>query len=501
MSRNVPYLSAGVSAITREAALGRLVGLPWWGPIGVVIGILFLLAAQLDTKWFVAILIGALIFFSSLSVVDKKVYYLTLLVFALPIKTDLNLFFQRSQIHHATSGFVLSLVHLPLIALYVIWVTRKLLRHSSSPMSTRGLMSLAAFVGVAIISIFRGGNLLFGAFDLFALLGSIALFVYVSSELRTKWELQFVLTILFIVMLVQGLIAVGQYLTRSSLGLGFLGAYTRLEAQTGLTPLTRVGGTVGHPNALAMVFDLLLPLGVGLLLSSFRGLGRAFVGTAVAIGGLGLVLTLSRGGLVATGIGSTVMLFLWVRQRAGLARAICGAMLATILLLALVLGTSNLIQKRFFRDDYKAAYGRVPLMQVALNMIRDNLFFGVGLNNYNEVAPRYDTTPQQVTSVWNAPVHNLFLYITAQIGLFGLTCLLLFLFAVYRAVWPAIRAPDPLVAWTGSGVAVGLAAFLVHAQFELVSLTDNALLWFISGLAISVGRLASQTSRKAAYVP
>jgi O-antigen ligase len=501
LPRNVPYLNVGVSETTRESATGRLLGLPWWGPVGVVVGILFLVAAQLETKWFAAVLIGSIIFTVSLSVAEKKAYYLALLVFALPIRADLNLFFQGSQIHHSTSGFVLSLVHLPMAALYVIWIVRRLLWHSPFPMSTRGLMPLAAFVCVAIISVLQGGNLLFGAFDLFTLLGSIALFVYASSELRTKRELQIVLTVLFIAVLIQGLIAVGQHLTRSSLGLGFLGAYTRLEAQTGFTPLTRVGGTIGHPNALARFFDLLLPLGIGLLLSSIRGWGRLFLGTAIAIGGLGLVLTLSRGGLIATGMGSTFILFLWIRRRVGLARAICGSMLAIMSLLTLVLWTSNLVQKRFFRDDYKAAYGRVPLMQVAVNMIRNNPFFGVGLNNYNEAAPRYDTTPQQVTSVWNAPVHNLFLYIAAQTGLFGLVCYLLFLLTVFRALWPAIRAPDPLIAWTGLGVAVGLIAFLAHVQVEFDSVVRNALFWFVTGLAVSVGRLASQAAREPARAP
>lgn len=501
MSRNVPYLRAEASEITRGVLPGRLLGLPWWGPVGVAVGIVFLLAAQLDTKWFTAVLIGFLVLTASLSIADKKAYYLALLVFALPIGVDLHLLFQRSQIHHSTSGFVVSIIHLPLTALCVIWARRGLVEHIPCPMSTRGVMPLAAFVGVAIISILKGGNLLFGVFDLFALLGSIALFVYASSELRTKRELQIVLAALFTAVLVQGLIAIGQHLTHSSLGLEFFGAYTRLEAQTGLTPLTRVGGTVGHPNALARFFDLLLPLGIALLLSSIRGWGKLFLSVAVVIGGLGLVFTLSRGGLIATGMGSIFILFLWSRRRAGLTRAICGSMLAMMFLMALALGTSNVVQKRFFRDDYKAAYGRVPLIRVALNMIRHHPFFGVGLNNYNEAAPRYDTTPQRITADWNAPVHNLFLYIAAQIGLLGLACYLLFLLTVFRALWPAIRAPDPFIAWTGVGIAVGLIAFLAHAQVEFDTIARNALFWFVTGLAVSVGRVASHSSREAAHAP
>jgi O-antigen ligase len=458
---------------------------------GVLIGLLFLMAAQAETKWFLSLLIGGLVFAVSLVPAGRKGFYLALLALALSIGVDLNLYFQPSSVHHSTYGFLLSLHHLPLLALYIIWAGRCLVEHSPPGISTRGLFPLAAFFATGVTSILLGGNVLFGVFDLFALLGSIALFVYVSSEIRTKRDLRIVLAALVVSVWVQGVIATGQHLTQSSLGLEFFGAGAKIEFSQGFTALTRVGGTIGHPNALARFFDLLLPLTFSLLFCPLRWRTRFLLATAFGIGMLGLALTLSRSGLVATGAGCFLIFFLWLLRRFGALRALLAWVLTIVLLLVLVFSTSSQLQTRFFKDDYQAAYGRIPLMRVALNMIRDHFFFGVGLNNYNEVAPNYDNTPQRITSSWNVPVHNLFLYIAAQTGLVGLLFYLLFLLAILRSLWPARRASDPLVAWGGLGIAVGMAAFLAHGQVEFDSLTRHSLFWFVSGVAVSLGRLAT----------
>jgi xanthine/uracil permease len=73
-----------------------------------------------------------------------------------------------------------------------------------------------------------------------------------------------------------------------------------------------------------------------------------------------------------------------------------------------------------------------------------------------------------------------------------------------RALWPALRASDPFVAWAGLGIAVGMAAFLIHGQVEFDSLTRDSLFWFISGFAVSLGRLAPSPpliSKQGAHEP
>lgn len=485
----------------RCGATAQLKTTLWSLAVGALIGFLFLIALQFSAKWFLFLFLGSLIFAASLAPLDKKAFYLALLVFAISVRVGLNFYFQQSPVQHSTHGFLFQLHYLPLAALYAIWAGRCWSARSLPGISKRGLAAFSAFFAVGVISVLLGGNLLFGAFDLFALLGSCALFLYASSELRSQDDLHVVLPVLVATVAIQGAIAVGQHLTGTTLGLEFFGAYDDpgLKAQTwrGLAERTRVGATIGHPNALALFFDLLLPLGFSLLFGPFQRHTRLLIASAIGLGTLGLVFTLSRGGLVATGLGCLLIFFVWLKQRSGLLRAFCTTILPTALILVFVFGTPNLISKRFFRDDYKAAFGRLPLIQVALNMIQHRPFFGVGLNNYNEAAPRHDHTPQRVTSWWNVPVHNQFLFIAAQTGLLGLVCYLLFVLAILRSLRPALRSSDPLLARSSLGVAVAITVFLAHLQIEFDSMARNSLFWFVSGLAVSLGRLAEPASKEA----
>ena len=214
-------------------------------------------------------------------------------------------------------------------------------------------------------------------------------------------------------------------------------------------------------------------------------------------GDLALGVTYSRGGLGAS-ILALFGLFVFHRTRTiGLVRAIFTGLLAAVLFFAVILVVPNPIEKGLFRSEFATAYGRVPLMEVAFNLIRHRPFLGTGLNNYVQVAQQYDYTPGQLTSTWNSPVHNLFLFIAGEIGLPGLVCFLAFGVSVLTALYPALRSLDPFLLCTGAGIFFGILAFCFHAQVDYGIWTQNRLLWFLLGLAVVVGRL----NRKAALGP
>lgn len=478
----------------KRAVPARPVGLFWVFLAGVLVGLLFLIVAQLDTKWFLFLFFGGLIFAASLVPVDKKAFYLVLLVFTIPIGIDLNLYFQPSAFRRSTYGFLIHLSHIPLVALYLIWGFRCVAGKFLFQVSTRGLVPLSALFVSGVISVFLARDPLFGAFDLFALTTSILLFIYAASEIRELQEVRLVLFVLMVSMALQGTIAIGQHLTGSTLGLEFFGASLKYSVPPGLATLTRVAGTLGHPNSLALFFDLLLPLGFSLLFCPIRRRTKLLLAAAVGLGATGLAVTLSRGGVAAVGLALLVILLIRWREWIGLLRGTLAVVIVSMLFVLMVFGTSNPMQERFFRHDYGAAYGRIPHIQVALKMIHDRPFFGVGMNNYTDAARQYDTTPEQIVSLWNSPVHNLFLFIASEIGLIGLISFLFFILTVVLALLPAIRSPDPFVASIGLGLLMGLSAHLAHVQVDYSLWPSFGIFWFLLGLAVSVGRLASPAS-------
>ncbi|MCX5893225.1 MAG: O-antigen ligase family protein, partial [Deltaproteobacteria bacterium] len=159
-------------------------------------------------------------------------------------------------------------------------------------------------------------------------------------------------------------------------------------------------------------------------------------------------------------------------------------------IITVLLVVPNPIQKGLFRTEYETAYGRLPLIAVAFNLIRHHPLLGAGLNNYVQTARQYDYTPEQLTSAWNSPVHNLFLFIAGELGLLGLLCFLAFLCSILTALYPALRSPEPFLVCAGAGIFFGILAFCGHAQVDYSIWTQNRQLWFLFGLAVVVGRFS-----------
>lgn len=78
------------------------------------------------------------------------------------------------------------------------------------------------------------------------------------------------------------------------------------------------------------------------------------------------------------------------------------------------------IELQFGEQRKTAAMSRVYLGQVALRVIKDNLWFGVGPGNYELASPRYVVSiPEYPASLLSERVHNSYLLIAADSGLPG----------------------------------------------------------------------------------
>ncbi|MCX5893828.1 MAG: hypothetical protein NTW80_12845 [Deltaproteobacteria bacterium] len=293
----------------------------WCLGAAVMLGVLVLLMLQLKFKWGVFLLASSLLFLVSLAVEDRKKFFLILLTFSLPVWIGMHIGFTKSPYGRSSFGFPIHFSFLPLVALYVLWGVRRATLKAAAPISTRGLRPLAALFLVAALSVLGALDPRFALFDLFALSTQILIFVYASSEIRTLPELRLVVKVLLIGAAFQAMMAMIQKVTGSTLGLDFFGAATTLYGFAGLETLSRVGGLVGHPNSLALFFDLLLPLSFSFLFYPLSPRLRLFLLAAVALELLALGVTYSRGGITAS-ILALFALFVFHRTRAiGLVRA------------------------------------------------------------------------------------------------------------------------------------------------------------------------------------
>ena len=241
------------------------------------------------------------------------------------------------------------------------------------------------------------------------------------------------------IVLIQGTIAITQFLQQSDLGLAWLGELPLNPIFPGNSvifarnqPWLRAYGLTAHPNLLGAILTALLLL---LLPTTIRSQGwqRLFWYTAFLVGLAGLTLTFSRGaGLAFFGGLLTWLLFRdWQQNENGLGiprisnfqRLVSKYLkfiLPLFLLVPLLLFYSDLFLSRLTNLDApseaRSLNQRVDDARLAIQLIAENPLTGVGLGSYTDVA--------QTVNPQAARVHNVLLLITAELGIPGLLLLL-----------------------------------------------------------------------------
>jgi putative inorganic carbon (hco3(-)) transporter len=462
----------------------------------IIMGVGVVIVVQSNIKWYLFLLLAALLFLIIIIASDKEKIFLALLVLSLPLWIGMHLSYIDTTAR-STFGFPVHVSLFPLAALYII----SFCKGDRGPL-LRGLFPLAGLFGVAVISAFMAHDKLFAMFDLFALSTCFLLF-FAGSKIDSPRNLWFVIQMLMVAATLQAMVGFLQGVTGSPLEFLYVfgGPHeaTTLQGYTASGSFTRVAGLMGHPNSLAMFVDLMLPVTVSFLFYPFK---RPYKMLLLGVAGaqvLALGLTGSRGGISASILAVLLMLFLQWQPRLGLVRTLVTlSMIAVVFFLAVVI-IPNPIYRALTREESATAYGRIPLVKVAVNMISHHPLFGVGLNNYVRTSRQYDHTPEQLSSYegWNAPVHNLFLFIAGEIGLVGVGCFLALVGTLVWALGPALRSGDPLFRCTALGLLCGLIAFFTQSQFDYSVWTQNRVLWFYFGLMASCGSLAKTNSRAA----
>jgi putative inorganic carbon (HCO3(-)) transporter len=176
-----------------------------------------------------------------------------------------------------------------------------------------------------------------------------------------------------------------------------------------------------HPNVMAAILGSLIPLPLALALA-LPSAPRRRLGVK---GGLWficlielflLLLTRSRGGYIATGVGLWLTLWLSGRRKWAMGLLVIGGLMAVVLV------TRPQVQVRSEPDPAQAALDtstwdfRQRVWRTALLLIGDFPFTGVGMGAFNDVAALL----YGFYSPYNPQTHNLFLQVAVDLGLLGL---------------------------------------------------------------------------------
>ena len=468
--------------------------------LGAFLGIVLLRLGAMQFKYIGGVG-AAFLFFLAFSVCrDKRKFLLAVVTLLLPFAAT-NIYvggIPRVENWHAGGAQIfpqinaVDFVFLPALMLLVI----KGVSNRSYQWNILSFPALAAF-GLLIwagISLFFTQHLRLGIVSLFDLTKVTLLFIYFAGAVQSERDTKLVARLLILGLAVQG--AYGLYQWFYGLpkwAIPFTEIDLRLRQTIGESQLLRVTGTIGYSNVFAQYIVLLLPLAISKQVTASKNYQILFYSAAAVLATASLVGTLSRAGWVACILGLvTVICFVLMF---GSSRWKKRTIVASACLLGAFVILSPVIMDRLTTDDEGAALSRIPMNKVALNIIKKNPVFGTGLNSYSEIMYSYDPKNLIKFTVW--PVHNVYLFICAEIGIPGLSLLLAFLGSVIWSLLIVMKRLSEDIRVIAIGLIAGILS--VMAQSLVVTGFKQSIqlwyiLWAVCGLATAVARLGSSQS-------
>lgn len=323
-----------------------------------------------------------------------------------------------------------------------------------------------------VTSINRGGSLR----DFGLHMAGISLVFAMTNRIKSKEELNAMVSILLLSVLLVALIGIVQ---------NFTGVQMRpewLDRDHNVDIATRVYSVFHNPNILAEYLVLMTPLAVGMTWYTKSMKKKFLFGLSTALLLLCLVLTLSRGGWV--GISFAALTFILIVNWRLLLLAIPVVTVGLFFLPQKIMARLLTI---FSVADSSNAY-RLKMWEITLQVIRDHLWGGVGFG----YVPFKQTFETYIRTMPIFHAHNTFLQVFAEMGLLGL---LVFLFLL----WTFIKHPlatlskerDPYYYYIGAGAVSGLVGLLGHGLFEHVLYLPRIIFsfWIVIGILITLLRL------------
>lgn len=236
------------------------------------------------------------------------------------------------------------------------------------------------------------------------------------------------------------------------------------------------GGMISDNNDFAMALCMAIPLLLGLGLSERRETLRRFLLALVPLTAITVMLTHSRGAFLSICCMGAVLIW---RSR----NRVAGFLLAGLAIGAVLPLMPAYVERLSTITEYEtegSARGRIDAWKVAGNMIRENPFFGVGFERFQDEYSNYDYRGKDKLEAGTGKkvAHNSYFQIWAECGT---PALLLYLSLIALSYWEVWRVRQQarwryhaswILSWSTmfeaslTAFVVG-SAFLNRAHFDL----------------------------------
>lgn len=463
--------------------------------IGLGVGaFLVILFGRFPTKW-VAFIVFAMIAGSIMVlVVTLTTQTRETLLFAsiptLPLAYNITFGFRENPPFSVLSnGFPIDLFDIALFSLitgwlYQLWIKTDPIRiYFPRPWT----LVLAALLAINLFSALVIARDSFYSFSLIYMQLKCYLIVFfIANFIRDTHSLRILGYAFASILIIQGVIVIEQLFLGVIFTAELLGRQVNLESAAGLDTINRAAGTLGHPNNMAMYLDLIIPWVGFQLIQEKSALRRVYLAIALFLGLFAVLSSGSRGAWLGLSIGSFIAIMIWYRRQGkSPIVALFSLTIVVSVLFSVLFAASDTFRTRLTSDDRGAALVRVPLMEVASEMIQANPIEGVGVANYTAEMAFYDRTTINVASIYDQPVHNTFLLIAAETGLPSLALFIAVIFFALRTAYLLTGAKTGEFSALGFGMLASLIAWVIHNQVNHTSPFTDSTLWLFFGMLLA----------------
>lgn len=263
----------------------------------------------------------------------------------------------------------------------------------------------------------------------FVTVTSIGFFWAIGLFAHTELPIRYLAAAMAAVLVLQGLVAVGQFALQGPVGLEALGEAAKAPSEQGAYVLVvggrrwlRAQGMAPHPNVLGGQMTMGLLMVAGRAQATRDRVERALLLGSMAPGMAGLLLSFSRSALLAlllsmAGCGLVLRRAYWGELQPAMRRWLLGGLGACILLLGAALslrlcGLGNLLEQNSLRE-------RLEDYRLAWTLIRARPWLGVGSGYY--VRALWATVGSQMGPKFPGfrTVHSIPLLAAAELGVGG----------------------------------------------------------------------------------
>jgi len=422
---------------------------------------------------------------------EKIIYYLTLLfLFLIPWQTRWRYFhgeLNGGYWEYGTFSLYATELLLWLIVLlyaYFLFFKKRYIREVFNTerikKNYKYAIVLLLFIFLNIVNIFISLDSDISYQHFIRLLSAICIGVIILNVFFIKKDRIIAITVFWSSGIIQGLMSIWQFLSQKVYGSSLLGMSSQDPSDFGVGVIEyiderwmRAYGSLTGPNPLGSYLVVLFFIGMFLYLNTTKQKYKKMLLIGQLIILTGVILSFSRAAWLAVIIGSVALIGILLLKRKEnkelLKQTLSQMAMYIILSLLLIIALAPIFTARFTFTNYLEHVSiteRKLQIQQSSKTIDKNLSLGTGAGTYTLSA--YYTNPN-FESWYYQPVHNSFLLMIAETGIF-ISIIIFLLYAwIVKIVWYHNRLFIPVL------LALLIVAFFEHWTWSLYS---GLIFWF-----------------------